>query len=267
MECARRVGARATGDRLCQLRRARRDAHGSRHPVVECAGAHGRDAIDGMADEARHPVALERVSPSPDAGQSRTFSRRSGTGAAGPRRAAKRAAALARRLSLGAQPCASARSPENANSGHRVAQERTQLRFPSSALGVSHRSPRVESGESWKPRRLRRALENRQGATRRVGATTASRATSLGVLLPHPGSRTGPEKSLLHRRRSLASGHRSRVKTVKDVPGQTVKHVMGLDTKNAEEWGTPHPYVSQIRTPNGWATRPDERNKVTIEHD
>ena len=103
--------------------RAAGDADGSRHPVVEGAGADGRDAIDGMADEAGHPSALERVSPSPDARQSRTFSRRPRTGAAGAGRAAKRTAALARCLSLGAQPCASARSLGHANSGQRVAQE------------------------------------------------------------------------------------------------------------------------------------------------
>ena len=47
-----------------------RHADGSRYPVVECAGADGRDPIDSMADEAGYPAALERVSPSSDAGQS-----------------------------------------------------------------------------------------------------------------------------------------------------------------------------------------------------
>ncbi len=58
VECARRVGARATGDGLCQLWCAGSHADGSRYPMVECAGADGRHAIDSMADEARDPAAF-----------------------------------------------------------------------------------------------------------------------------------------------------------------------------------------------------------------
>ncbi len=64
--------------------------------------------------------------------------------------------------------------------------------------------------------------------------------TSAGVLLPHRGPGTGLGEPALDRGRALASGDRNQAKTVKDVPGQNVKHVVGLDISGAKgRWASP----------------------------
>src|SRR5213083_1549480 len=72
---------------------------------------------------APHRAALERISTSADAGEGGAFPQQPGTGAAGAESAAPGAAALAERVSLGTQPCATARSAGHANSGECVAEK------------------------------------------------------------------------------------------------------------------------------------------------
>src|SRR5580700_4538911 len=57
------------------LRRAARDADGSRDAVVEHESGGGLDVADGVDHASRHPAALQRVSPSADARESGAFSR------------------------------------------------------------------------------------------------------------------------------------------------------------------------------------------------
>src|SRR5262249_33717373 len=100
VEQPRRAGAGATGVRFYRLWRAPSDVDGPRHSLVEPEVAQRNYAPDGVADEARHSPALERLSPSADAGQGGTLSRHAGTGAATARGAAPAAAGLAGRVSL-----------------------------------------------------------------------------------------------------------------------------------------------------------------------
>src|SRR2546427_3351550 len=88
MDQSWRVGAGTTGLGLHHLWCAASDVDGPRHSVVERACPERSHAPDGVADEARHSTALERLSPSPDAGQGGTLSWRAGTGSA-PARGAR----------------------------------------------------------------------------------------------------------------------------------------------------------------------------------
>ena len=58
-----------------QLRRAGRNADGSRDAVVEHESGGGLDVADGVDHAARNPAALQRVSTSADARKSGTLSR------------------------------------------------------------------------------------------------------------------------------------------------------------------------------------------------
>ena len=75
---ARRACAAAAERGFPTLRRARRNADGSRHAVVEHARGGGLDLVDRVADEARDPAAFQRISASADARKSGTIPRRDG---------------------------------------------------------------------------------------------------------------------------------------------------------------------------------------------
>src|SRR5580698_6555927 len=117
-------GAGTTGVDVCGMRRARSDADGSRHSMVERAGTYGRDLADGVANAARHRVALERIPASANPGQSRTVSRLAATRATTAWRARSATAAVAGPVSPRIQPGAAARSIRHADSGEPVASER-----------------------------------------------------------------------------------------------------------------------------------------------
>jgi transposase len=70
-------------------------------------------------------------------GQGGTFSRIIATGLGAARRAHGEPASLARCLSLGAQPCATARGARHADSSDTVAGQSPSLRSPSAPLGIS----------------------------------------------------------------------------------------------------------------------------------
>src|SRR5215468_10318278 len=113
---------RAVGERIYDLRRAGWNADGSRQPVVERPGRiHGSDQAFTVADEARHSLALEPRTPSPNPGQGRAFPRCAATRARATRCSIPGSATLVRRVSLGAQPCASARSAGDENTRESLA--------------------------------------------------------------------------------------------------------------------------------------------------
>src|SRR3984957_13022042 len=142
---ARRAGARAARRSLSALWSSGRDADGSWNTMVESEVALGTNPPVVVADAARNPVALERHSPSPNAGQGGTLSRIVAARSAAAWLAERENAKLAGRFPLGAQPCASARSAGDADAGHALAAQSAALRSASAALGVSVRGLGVET--------------------------------------------------------------------------------------------------------------------------
>ncbi len=156
----------------------------------------------------------------------------------GAGRAAKRTAALAGCLSLGAQSCASARSVGHANSRPACGIRASVTTIPilragsipwdARVLKVGSRGNLDAYGARWK---IAKALR---------GEWVQLEQVEQRVLVYY--CRTLIRELDLKSRCSTAvdrsSEHRSRVKTVKDVPGQTVKHVMGLNRNRRKERGT-----------------------------
>lgn len=146
---ARCTGAGAVGGGLAALRSSGRDVDGSRDTLVESEVALGTNPSVAVADAARNPAALERLSASPDPGQGGALSRIATACSATAWLAARANTNLAGCVSLGAQPCASARSPGDADTGHSLATQSTALRSASAALGVSVRGLGVEARLPW----------------------------------------------------------------------------------------------------------------------
>src|ERR1700741_1760503 len=205
MDQSWRVGAGTTGLSLHRLWCATSDVDGPWHSLVERARTERSHAPDGVADEARHSTALERLSPSPDAGQGGALSWRAGTRPAPARGASPAAASLAGSVSLGTQPRASARGAGDANSGQRLAPERASLRSASAPLGISAGCQSAEGELSGQSRCLPNTLEDRPGTGRGGGTSGAGRTTRAGLLLPNSDSRTGSAKPILDSGATLAS--------------------------------------------------------------
>src|SRR6202043_2056144 len=132
-----RTGARAVGRSLSALRSSGRDVDGPRYAVVESEIALGTNPSVAVADATRNPVALERHSTSTNAREGGTIPRSAAARSATAWLVTRATANLARRLSLGAQLCASARSAGDADAGHALAAQSAALRSSSAALGVS----------------------------------------------------------------------------------------------------------------------------------
>lgn len=126
---------------------------------VEYAYAFGAHASVIVADAPGNPLALERHPTSANPGESRTLSRIAAArpGTAGS--SAREQASLAGCLSLGTQPCATARSAGDAHAGHTMASQCKALRPASAPLGVSVRALGVKidcqgkldiKGQKWK---------------------------------------------------------------------------------------------------------------------
>src|SRR5882757_3043073 len=205
MDQSWRVGAGTTGLGLHHLWCAASDVDGPRHSVVERACPERSHAPDGVADEARHSTALERLSPSPDAGQGGTLSWRAGTGSAPARGAPPAAASLAGSVSLGTQSRASARGAGHANSGQCLVPERAPIRSASAPLGISAGCQSAEGQQSGQSRCLPNTLADRPRTGGRVGTTRPGRTPGAGLLLSHSDSRTGSANPILDPGATLAS--------------------------------------------------------------
>jgi len=70
-----------------------------------------------------------------------------------------------------------------------------------------------------------------------AGAPTAGGTSPASVLLQHPNPGARPANPALDHGRALDFRLSFKIETVKHVSRQTVEHVPGLDTKDANEWG------------------------------
>src|ERR1700688_2061350 len=175
------------------------------------------DAVVAMADAAGDSAVLERDSASPNPGQGGTFSWIVATRLATARGAGAEPASLAGCVSLGAQPCTTARSARHANSGGVVETQYPSLRCPSATLGISRWGMGVESGLPRQAGHQREKMEGQPITRRGVGASRSSGATHDGVLLRYPHSRTGPRNPTLENHRALDSDAQFLSTDVKDV--------------------------------------------------
>src|SRR5260370_10320466 len=105
--------------------------------MVEPQGRLGKNPPGALAHAPGHPALLERYPPSSDPRQGRTLPWRSRTRTRPARTVASTAPALARRLSLGAQPRPSPRGPRHANPRQSLAPHPTPLQPKPAALGLS----------------------------------------------------------------------------------------------------------------------------------
>jgi hypothetical protein len=104
--------------------------------------------------------------------------------------------------------------------------------IPSLPTGNTLAKPRCSRGLSRQSGCLGTTLAHRPGVEWRADRHPALRRPSPRVLLryAHPGTRL-PEPAITPRQ-SLAHGRCSLTETVKDVSGQTVKDVLGLDIRS-----------------------------------
>src|SRR3989442_3583588 len=132
-----RACKRAAGRGFSAVWSAGSDADGSRHAVVEHESDHRMDMADGVADEARHSTLFQRIRTSADTRQGGTLS----WGPASCRATARMAggagaAAMAGRISLRIQSCATPRSAGDENAGSGVEEKRTEIPAAASRVGL-----------------------------------------------------------------------------------------------------------------------------------
>src|SRR6267378_521382 len=167
-----RAGTTAVGRSVPALWSSRRDVDGSRLSLVGPLSSVGIYAFVFVADASGYPLALESYSSSANARQGRAFPWITSAWADAKRNSGTRSAGLARRLSLGAQPCTATRGTQHENAGECVESQSAALRFPSTALGVSVGRKGSESEFRGTSEDQGAQMEDQQSPIWRMGAAS-----------------------------------------------------------------------------------------------
>jgi hypothetical protein len=95
-------------------------------------------------------------------------------------------------------------------------------------------------------------VAHQQSPLRRIRPDRTLGTTADGLLLFHLVARNRPHNPAVHHGGPLDYTTNNGTKTVKDVPGQSVNHVLGLD-KSARKDGAPSSQLGR-KAEEGWAT-------------
>src|SRR6266487_4131574 len=191
-----------------------------------------------LAHAPGHPALLERCPPSADPRQGGALPRCARTCARPARTAAPRAAALARRLSLGAQPPPPPRGSGHASPRQPLATQSAPLQSEPAALGVPARRLGAQDRLPGETRPEGKKMARQQSPCRRVCPATSHPTAPHGLLLLHLDARNRSCCPALHDRAALGNRSSNHNRNVTHVPGQSVTDVMRLDSTLRDGWDT-----------------------------